>query len=157
MDVVPLRQEDIQRVYDLMDLGAPYIRPRTLSDYWLYAKLFSSTCPVAIIDGTFAGAVMAFRSQEEPHEIYIQDVMTHPDFRRRGVTTALVSHVVERGRTWACKRIYLTSEPENIAGQRTWETLGFHNVVGDAMIDGVSVIKNYKGPGKDRAVYEFLL
>lgn len=140
-----------------MDLGAPYIRPRTLSDYWLYARLFSSTCPVATIDGTLAGAVMAFRSQEEPDEIYIQDVMTHPDFRRRGVATALVSRIIERGRVWACKRIHLTSEPENTAAQRTWETLGFQNVPGDALIGGVAVIKNYKGPGKDRAVYEFLL
>lgn len=157
MKVVPLRQDDMQAVYDLMDKGAPFISPRTFSDYWAYATLFASTCPVAFIEGQLAGAVMAFRSQEDPVEIYIQDVMTDPGFRRRGVTTALISHVAERGREWGCKRLYLTSEPGNSAAHQTWTALGFGNVPGDLVMDGVSVVKNYKGPGKDRAVYELNL
>jgi GNAT superfamily N-acetyltransferase len=157
MKIVPLRQEDMQAVYDLMDKGAPFIRPRTLSDYWAYAKLFASTCPLAFIDGQVAGAVMAFRSQENPDEIYIQDVMTDPGFRRRGVTSALVSHVAQRGREWGCKRVYLTSEPENSAAHQTWMALGFDNIAGDLVVEGVSVTKDYKGPGKDRAVYELNL
>jgi hypothetical protein len=59
-----LRQDLIPQVRQLMELGAPYIRVRTDSDYWLYAHLFSSTCPVALIDGRVAAVVTAFRSQE---------------------------------------------------------------------------------------------
>lgn len=32
--------------------------------------------------------------------------------------------------------------------------MGFSNVPGDQVINGVCVITNYKGPGKDRVVYQ---
>jgi hypothetical protein len=87
--ITPLRPERIGEVLHLMELGQPYISARTLSDYWLYATLFFSTCPIA-------GAVMAFRSQDEPADVYVQDVMTHPQHRRRGVTPARASWARQR-------------------------------------------------------------
>ena len=60
MIVTPLRPERIGEVLRLMELGEPYISARTLSDYWLYATLFSSTCPIAIdSDDTVTGAAIA--------------------------------------------------------------------------------------------------
>jgi hypothetical protein len=35
-----------------------------------------------------------------------------------------------------------------------WTALGFTNLGGDHTISGSSVITDYKGPGKTRAVYE---
>lgn len=69
MNIVPLHQDLIPQVIALMEQGAPYIRARTYSDYWLYARLFSSSCPVAVIEGEIAGAVTAFRSQDEPCDV----------------------------------------------------------------------------------------
>ncbi|WP_040828291.1 GNAT family N-acetyltransferase [Nocardia jiangxiensis] len=157
MQITPLNIELAQQVLPLMQLGEPFVRARTASDYWLYAHLFASTCPVAQLSGELAGAVIAFRSQEDPEDIYIQDVIAHPDFRRRGVTTALLDHVRGRGKEFGCRRMYLTSEPENAAAHATWTSLGFRNVPGDRVVNGVSVTANYKGPGKDRAVYELIL
>lgn len=154
MNIVPLRQEFIPRVINLMELGAPYIWARTASDYWLYANLFSSTCPIALIDGEVAGAVMAFRSQENPDDVYVQDVMTHPDHRGRGVARALLAVVRNRATAWGCKRLYLTSEPTNTAAHAAWTSMGFTNLPGDQVVHGVSVISDFKGPGKDRAVYQ---
>jgi GNAT superfamily N-acetyltransferase len=154
MIVTTLSVDLITQVQRLMELGSPYIRVRTESDYWLYASLFSSTCPVALVDGQVAGAIIAFRSQDNPHDIYVQDVMTRPEHRKRGIARALVAHVHDRAKAWGCDRIYLTSEPDNVAARAAWESLGFHNVAGDHAIDGVSVIKDFKGPGKDRAVYQ---
>ncbi|MFG2050888.1 GNAT family N-acetyltransferase [Micromonospora sp. NPDC048935] len=153
----PLRPELIGDVERLMALGEPYVRPRTSSDYWLYARLFSSTCPVAVEEGALAGAVVAFRSQDDPADVYVQDVMTHPDFRRRGVARLLLGSVRACAAEWGCRRLYLTSEPENRAAHRTWLTLGFRNVPGEREVDGVQVTANFKGPGKDRAVYELLI
>lgn len=96
-----------------MDLGKPYVKARTASDYWLYATLFSTTCPTARINDQPAGAVIAFRSQDNPDDVYIQDVMTHPDCRRRGIAHALINHVRDQAAKWQCTRIYLTSEPDN--------------------------------------------
>ncbi|MFI7121966.1 GNAT family N-acetyltransferase [Amycolatopsis sp. NPDC049868] len=154
MNITPLTQNDIPDVISLMQLGAPYISPRTPSDYWLYATLFSSTCPLAWAGEQLAGAIMAFRSQDNPDDLYLQDVITHPDHRRAGVTTTLLNHVRDRGRVLGARRLYLTSEPDNTAAHATWTRRGFTNIRGDHTINGVSLISNYKGPGKHRAVYE---
>ena len=157
MMLVPLRSELIPRVMDLMALGEPYITIRTASDYWLYATLFSSTCPVAVNEGRVVGAIVAFRSQDHPEQVYIQDVVIHPDHRRRGLTRVLVTALRHRVEAWGCTQVSLTSEPDNTAAHATWLTLGFTNRPGDFMVDDVQVISDYKGPGKDRAVYDLLL
>ncbi|WP_414943810.1 GNAT family N-acetyltransferase [Amycolatopsis sp. cmx-11-32] len=154
MKISPLRQELIPQVIDLMELGAPYIRPRTYSDYWLYATLFSSTCPVATIDDALAGAVMAFRSQDNPDDVYIQDVMTHPSYRQRGVSKSLIAAVRDQAVSWGAKRLYLTSEPENDAAHAAWPAMGFINQPSDYKVNDIWVTSDFKGPGKDRAVYE---
>lgn len=154
MHVTPLNTDLIPEVIKLMELGEPFIRPRTHSDYWLYAQLFSSTCLIAIVDDHIAGAVMAFRSQEDPADIYVQDVMTHPDHRRTGVAHTLLKHIRTRANHWGCRRLYLTSEPTNADAHSTWTSLGFTNLPGDHTINGVAVITDYKGPGRSRAVYQ---
>jgi GNAT superfamily N-acetyltransferase len=140
-----------------MAMGGPYVKARTPSDYWLYARLFSSTCPVAVVEGVVVGAVIAMRSQDDPGEIYIQDVMIHPDHRRKGIAGALIDVVRDRAGRWGCRRIYLTSEPDNSTAYAAWRSLGFTNVDGHYIVHGVSIVKDFKGPGKDRAVYELLL
>ena len=158
MNITPLRVQHIVAIERLIRVCGPYVSPRTASDYWLYAELFSATCPVAIQDdGEIVGAVIAFRSQNRPDEIYVQDVATHPDHRRRGIGHALVDTVRQQAAAWECRRLYLTSEPDNHAAQRTWLSLGFTNVPGDQTVNGVSVVSNYKGPGKHRAVYELTI
>jgi GNAT superfamily N-acetyltransferase len=94
----------IGEVIALMETGAPFLTPRTWSDYWAYATLFSAICPLATVDEQVAGAVIAFRSQDDPGEIYIQDVVTHPDRRRHGITRALIETVADRGTGWRCRR-----------------------------------------------------
>ena len=49
--------------------------------------------------------MIAMRSQDDPAEVYIQDVMTHPDHRREGVAAALIDVVRKRAQQWSCQRI----------------------------------------------------
>jgi GNAT superfamily N-acetyltransferase len=155
--IVPLDQARIADVEELLRMGAPYVSVRTRSDYWLYASLFSSTCPIAIEDNLLAGVVIAFRSQDDPDEVYVQDVMVNPLKRHRGVARQLLAAVRRQAEEWGCRRIYLTSEADNIAAHSTWLSLDFTNIPGDRDEGGVSVISDYKGPGKHRAVYEQIL
>ncbi|MFQ6395910.1 GNAT family N-acetyltransferase [Nocardia sp. KC 131] len=156
MIIEALRVPLIPGVIALTELGAPYITPRGYSDYWLYAELFSSTCRVALDGGRVVGIALGFRSQDAPEDLYVQDVMTHPDHRRRGVTRGLVDELREQAWELGCRRLYLTSKPGNSAAHKTWERLGFTNIRGDSFIDGVSLITDYKGPGQTRAVYELV-
>jgi len=154
VNIEPLSVLRIGEIIDLMGTGAPFITPRTWSDYWVYATLFSRTCPLAVIDGQIAGAVIAFRSQDEPDDIYIQEIVTHPAHRRRGVTRALIDAVADHGAGQGVRRLYLTSKPENHAAHAAWTRIGFTNIPGDRRVDGTSVVSDYKGPGRARAVYE---
>lgn len=154
MLVTPLSRRLLEPVERLMQRGAPYVRARTPSDYWLYAELFSSTCPVVLVDDEVAGAAIAFRSQNDPSQIYVQDLMTSPDHRRRGVAGALLGAVCEQAIRWKVHRVYLTSEPDNIPARTAWDRAGFVNAPGDFMIDGVWLVRDLKGPGRHRAVYE---
>lgn len=152
--VTALSLEHIEAVAALISRGEPFVRARTPSDYWLYATLFASTCPVALVDGAVVGVVIAMRSQEKPGDVYIQDVMIDPDHRRAGLATALLAHVHRRARTSGCTRLYLTSEPENRSAHAAWLSMGFRNVPGQELVDGIWITSDFKGPGKHRAVYE---
>jgi GNAT superfamily N-acetyltransferase len=155
MIITALTVERIAAVRELMTLGAPYIRARDLSDYWLYASLFSSTCPLALNEnGQVRGAAIALRSQDEPDDVYVQDLMVHPDARRGGIARALLAVVAERAAGWGCRRLYLSSEPDNTTAHAVWLSMGFSNLSGDRQVNGIEVINAFKGPGKDRAVYE---
>ncbi|MFX0573086.1 GNAT family N-acetyltransferase [Nocardia nepalensis] len=155
MIVQPLRQQQIPDVISLMALGGPYITARTSSDYWLYATLFSSTCLVAVVDSQLVGVVIGFRSQDDSNELYIQDVMVHPNYQRQGVVRRLLNELLGRAKVMDCRRVYLTSDPGNRAAHEAWIALGFRNVSGDGVVDGISVITDFKGQGKTRAIYEY--
>ncbi|MGI5191983.1 GNAT family N-acetyltransferase [Promicromonospora sp. CA-289599] len=155
--VSPLIVPMIDDVIHLMEQGAPHVTVRTASDYWAYATLFSSTCHIARIDGALAGTVIAFRNQEDPDEVYVQDVMVHPAYRRQGVMTALLADVRAQAQKWGCRRLWLTCAPGNREADAAWRAQGWSNVPGDLLVDGVHVTSDLKGPGTDRAVYELLL
>lgn len=151
------RADDVETIGDverLMGLGGPYVRARGASDYWLYATLFASTCQSALDDGVLVGAVVAMRSQDEPGDVYVQDVMVHPEHRRRGIAATLIGVVAGQAQRWGARRLYLTSAPDNTAPDATWRRLGFINLPGDTTVDGVHVVADCKGPGRDRAVYQ---
>lgn len=159
MRITPLTVPLTTPVRDLMALGDPWVRARDASEYWAYATFFADTCPVALAgDGTVAGAVIAFQSQTRPDEMYVQDVMVEPKFRRQGVARALIAATCEVATRRGVTKLYLTSDPDNFAAQATWLRLGFTNRLGDYESGaGVQVIADFKGRGKDRAVFDRIL
>ncbi|MGI5185417.1 GNAT family N-acetyltransferase [Dactylosporangium sp. CA-152071] len=158
MLIEPLRADRLDDLVALMRLGAPYVTVRGASDYWLYAHLFAATCPVAVdgdtTDGRMVGAVIAMRSQVEPGTVYVQDVAVRPDHRRAGVARALLASVAAQARAWGCDRLTLTCAPGNAAALAAWTQLGFRNLPGDYTVDGIQVIRDFKGPGRDRPVFQ---
>lgn len=148
--------DDVEALFELFSDAGPFVTPRTLSDYWLYARLFSNTC-LCVRDGSnLAGAVIAFRNQlPGTDDIYVQDVAVDPAHRRNGIAERLIGELIERSHGLSVRRIWLTSEHENSAAIRVWERLGFTNRPSDYLSDGLWLTRNLKGRGRDRAVFEW--
>ena len=151
----PITEADIDVIAELFANAGPYVTARTLSDYWLYARLFSSTCLCVRSDGRPVAAVIAFRDQTPGvDEIYIQDVAVHPDHRRQGHGEALLEELHRRACDWSIGRLWLTSEAENAGAMKLWIKVGYVNSEADYEEHGVWLTRDLKGPGRHRAVYE---
>ncbi|MBV9691893.1 MAG: GNAT family N-acetyltransferase [Ktedonobacteraceae bacterium] len=132
----------------------PYVRPRSESDYWMYGRLFSTTCRAMVVDSSVVGVIIAFRSQDDSNEVYVHDVMVATSARRLGYGRKLMEDVMHTAARWGVERIWLTSEIENVAAQKLWCSLGFINRPANTFVNGIWVSLNFKGPGRDRVVYE---
>ena len=108
-------------------------------------------------DGDFLGHVLRMHGNELRKAGRAGSAIAHPRHRRRGITRELLRSVRSQAEVWGCRRLYLTSEPGNEVAHASWAALGFVNVSGDREVDGVSVITDFKGRGRSRAVYELLL
>ena len=93
--VEPITENDSEALADLFANAGPYVTARTLSDYWLYARLFSTTCLCIRSDAEqLVAAVLAFRDQTPGrNEIYIQDVAVQIDQRGRGLAESLLREI----------------------------------------------------------------
>jgi GNAT superfamily N-acetyltransferase len=154
LSMMPMSAVEPNVLVELAKQGCPFIRPRGGSDYWLYGRLFSSTCKVAMLDDSPAGFIVAFRNQDSPEELYIQDLVVHQKARRQGIATALLEEVFSSAKVLGCERAWLTSELENNAAHRTWRRNGFVNPPADRKVGEFWVTSDLKGSGKHRVVYE---
>jgi len=57
---------------------------------------------------------------------FIQDVFTHPDYRRRGIARRLVEALLDWLREQEVPSVELTVASNNAEAIRLWERLGFH-------------------------------
>ncbi|MGH8900924.1 MAG: GNAT family N-acetyltransferase [Egibacteraceae bacterium] len=155
LNIMPLSAVQPDALVELAKQGHPFIRPRGESDYWLYGRLFSSTCKVAMLDDRPVGFIVAFRDQDHPEELYIQDLVIYQEARRQGIATALLEAVLSSAKALGCERAWLTSELENDAAHRTWCRNGFTNPPADRKVGELWVTDDLKGPGKHRVIYEY--
>jgi GNAT superfamily N-acetyltransferase len=148
---------DAEQLLELFESGGPFVSARSLSDYWLYARLFSSTCLCVRNDaGSPVAALIAFRDQTPGvEEIYIQDVVVAADYRRQGLGGKLLEELHQRAGKWGVYRIWLTSEADNAGAMQLWHQFGYANPPAAYQEAGVWLTRDLKGPGRDRAVYEY--
>jgi GNAT superfamily N-acetyltransferase len=133
---------EIQQIAALMGEGRPWLPAST--DYWLWRECFATTSFIASSGGDLAGGVLACVNQTRPEELYVDQVAVHPQWRGRGVAQRLFDALEQAARAHRCSRIWLSTDPANPA-TRTWPRLGF---------TALPVRRDFKGPGKDRALFE---
>lgn len=142
MNVVPLHDQPLGRIAEALRHGRPWL-PET-TDYWLWRECFGDTSFLAISGEAAVGGVLACVPQSRPDELYVDQVAVDPRHRGKGITTLLFDALIATARTRACRRLWLSTDPANPA-VRAWPRLGF---------TALGVRKDFKGAGKDRAIFE---
>ncbi|MBI2036875.1 MAG: GNAT family N-acetyltransferase [Candidatus Liptonbacteria bacterium] len=72
-----------------------------------------------------AMATLVPKRQLMGHFGFVEDVVTHPDYERRGISTWLNQQIVEHARRIGMRHLDLTSNPEREAANRLYQKLGY--------------------------------
>ena len=119
-----------------------------------FFRHFRDTSFIAERDDALTGVLVGFLSQSEPGEAYVRFACVHPDYRRRGIGDALYRHFFDAARTRGSRLVSCATTADNVPSLAFHRSLGFHIRVGDLDVDGVSVHRDYAGPGAHRVILE---
>lgn len=79
----------------------------------------------------------AMKVGEEPANTFdFQDIMVHPDFRRRGIHSAFLAKYRAQAEALGCRAVYATVDPDNVPSWSSFEKAGFHRLVIQPAYDG---------------------
>lgn len=87
---------------------------RCLGAYWNGS--LAATCTLIVIPNLTRGG--------RPYGL-IENVVTHPDYRRRGLGTAVLEHALQTAWEWGCYKVMLLTGSKNEATLRFYEQAGF--------------------------------
>jgi ribosomal protein S18 acetylase RimI-like enzyme len=133
-----------------------------IADFWghdrtlylhhpMYVREFGNTAYVIKDGDTVAAYLFGFLSQTRP-AAYVKFVAVRPAYRRRGLARRLYDHFIAYAKTRGCAEIRAITTPTNA------DSIAFHRALGMELLgepneDGVPVLKDYAGPGRDRVVF----
>ena len=80
------------------------------------------TCFVAAADGCIAGVIL---SGHDGRRGYIYHTAVHPEYRRRGIASALVEAAVDALQKCGIHKVALVVFERNADGNAFWESVGF--------------------------------
>ncbi|MDQ0205363.1 GNAT family N-acetyltransferase [Alkalicoccobacillus murimartini] len=116
----------------------------------LFFHHFTETSFIVEENEKMIGFLIGFLSQTNATEAYIHFVGVHPNFRKKQIGSTLYrtffDYVHEEGR----KTIRCITSLENKLSITYHQHMGFEIEPGNKVVDGIEVVANYDGPGKDR-------
>jgi len=116
-------EEDIQSVLKIEKISFSF--PWTESSFFNEVRKPRSLAKVAVVDDEIVGYLCAEHVLDEGH---ILDLAVHPGYRRMGIATALVEHVLEALKEKACRFLYLEVRASNYLAKRLYQGFGFRIV-----------------------------
>lgn len=83
---------------------------------------------VALAGGKIVGqcAAIVHRHPDKVAELFIDEVVTAPGFRRRGIARSMIMAMADWARELGCGEIWVGTEPDNGAARQLYSTLGLH-------------------------------
>lgn len=106
-----------------------------------------------IKDGNMVAAYLfGFLAQTGP-TAYTHLIAVRPEYRREGLAARLYDYFIQFAQAQGCTRMKAITSPTNAASIAFHTRIGMR-LLGEPNIDGIPVVKDYKGPGEDRVVFE---
>lgn len=96
--------------------------------------------------------LFGFISQTAPVG-YVQLLSVRRGHRKQGLARQLYDHFTVFALAHGCKQLKAITSPVNTLSIAFHKSIGMMPV-GDNIVDGVPVIKDYSGPGKDRVIFK---
>ncbi len=112
---------------------------------------FGNTCFVARQGNGILGYLFGFISQTEPTG-YIHLIAVRPDARKKGIGGRLHNEFIETTKTMGARRLKAIANPNNAMSIAFHKKMGMR-LLGEPDKNGVPVVKDYSGPGRDRVVF----
>ena len=115
-----MQEDDLSEILAIeqTSFSTPYPKEYFFNE--LYKK--HSLSKVALFDGHVIGYICA---DYHHHEAQILNLAIHPDFRRRGAATILMTHVMRTLKKKGCVFLYLVVRASTTGAQKFYERLGF--------------------------------
>lgn len=118
----------------------------------MYVYEFGDTAYVIRENGRLLAYLFGFYAQTRPLA-YVHLVGVRADAQRRGLGTLLYRHFMFIAQGRGCEAIKAMTGPTNA------QSIAFHKKIGMQLLGepneaGVTVVRNYSGPGVDRVVFE---
>ena len=157
-------EEEIVRVFEAAFGEADYYFPRSVQSWvWRYIQrpgfdpnsvlmLRKEGRVVAALTMTYGTMIV----NDEARKIaLIDDVSTHPQWRKQGLATALMKHAIFRAEDVGCWGVHLSADPEG-AAIRIYKNIGFEIIT--HCINMLSVLKHRRAArfGKRRQAVPLL-
>ncbi|MFX0056615.1 MAG: GNAT family N-acetyltransferase [Promethearchaeota archaeon] len=160
----PGDEEEIVDVFEAAFGESDYYFPRSVQSWvWRYKQRPgfdpNSVLMIRKEGRVVSGLAMTYGTMtvngEQKKIALIDDVSTHPQWRKQGLATALMTHAVARAEEVGCWGVHLSADPEG-AAIRIYKNIGFETIT--HCINMLSVLKHRRAArfGKRRQAIPLL-
>ncbi|TLS38235.1 GNAT family N-acetyltransferase [Pseudalkalibacillus caeni] len=146
MDIRHTREADYDKVSAVIN---EWWGGREMADMLpkLFFIHFSNTSFIAEKEGELVAFLIGFISQSKKGEAYVHFIGVHPSYRKKGLAFDLYNRFFEAVKKKGCSKVRCVTSPVNKNSIAFHKKFGFLVEPGNGKSDGVSVTKNYDGPG----------
>ena len=121
----PLAEADKREIHALLMLsytnGFGEVLP--LEDWWRYMTTDSEFDPSLIVVAAHGERIVGFALVWT--SAFIKDIVVHPDWRRRGLASAMLAEIARRIHARGAPSVSLKVSPGNVGAQQTYARAGY--------------------------------